>query len=226
MREIALAIEGDYQYYYMGMWSERARGAPLTLAGYYIHSCQKMRYKANFKPQYILGMTLPSVYSQDTILTATDPENYTWDPLDGELSAKLDQRSYVSLSRDRRIAEGTESPDDTPEADAEINDEELSLFDVHMPGVMTLEEVKALDLDHWLLVVHGSFVHMIVRGWHSAGTQMTNAYRIWSGGNECRWTTRSLSRGLSQSWRQCWARTCSRTARWCSLIDYQLLKES
>ncbi|KAG2413432.1 hypothetical protein HFD88_002621 [Aspergillus terreus] len=134
MREIALAIEGDYQYYYMG---------------YYIHSCQKMRYKANFKPQYIL-----------------DPESYTWDPLDGELSSKLDQRSYVSLSRDRRIADGTESPDDTPEADAEINDEELSLFDVHMPGVMTLEEVKALDLDHWLLVVHGSFVHMIdLVGW-------------------------------------------------------------
>ncbi|KAL5365906.1 arginine-tRNA-protein transferase [Aspergillus floccosus] len=134
MREIAQAIEGNYQYYYMG---------------YYIHSCQKMRYKANFKPQYIL-----------------DPESYTWDPLDGEMSAKLDQRSYVSLSRDRRIAEGTESPDDTPEADAEINDEELSLFDVHMPGVMTLEEVKALDLDHWLLVVHGSFVHMIdLVGW-------------------------------------------------------------
>lgn len=25
------------------------------ILGYYIHSCQKMRYKANFRPQYILG---------------------------------------------------------------------------------------------------------------------------------------------------------------------------
>ncbi|KAL4893196.1 arginine-tRNA-protein transferase [Aspergillus ambiguus] len=135
MREIALALEGQYQYYYMG---------------YYIHSCQKMRYKATFQPQYVL-----------------DPESYTWDPLAGELATKLDQRPYVSLSRDRRIADGT-APEAEAEADAdgEINDEEMSLFDVRMPGVLTREEVQALDLDHWLLLVHGSFVHMIdLVGW-------------------------------------------------------------
>ena len=32
-----------------------------------------------------------------------------------------------------------------------------------MPGVLTAEEVEALDLDHWLLLVRGSFVHMVVR---------------------------------------------------------------
>lgn len=94
-----------------------------------------------------------------------DPESYAWDPLDGELSQKLDTRPYVSLSRDRQAttttAEKTHSEPDT--ADAEINDEDMSLFDLHMPGVLTLDEVKALDLDHWLLLVHGSFVHMIVR---------------------------------------------------------------
>lgn len=31
-----------------------------------------------------------------------------------------------------------------------------------MPGVLTLKEVEALDLDHWLLLYHGTFVHMIV----------------------------------------------------------------
>ncbi|EDN10132.1 conserved hypothetical protein [Histoplasma mississippiense (nom. inval.)] len=36
LREIALTSEGNYQYYYMG---------------FYIHSCPKMRYKANFQPQ-------------------------------------------------------------------------------------------------------------------------------------------------------------------------------
>lgn len=41
LREAALTLEGEHQYYYMG---------------YYIHSCQKMRYKAEFKPQYILDL--------------------------------------------------------------------------------------------------------------------------------------------------------------------------
>ncbi|KAE8147746.1 Arginyl-tRNA-protein transferase [Aspergillus avenaceus] len=137
LREIALTIEGNYRHYYMG---------------FYIHTCQKMRYKGTFKPQYIL-----------------DPESHAWDPLDGELAKKLDERPYVSLSRDRRLA-AQDTPhsavDDVADADAEINDEEVSLFDLHMPGVMTLEEVKALDLDHWLLLVHGSFVHMIdLVGW-------------------------------------------------------------
>lgn len=70
------------------------------------------------------------------------------------------------MSRDRRLATSSDASTNEqstdPEADAEINDEEVSLFDLHMPGVLTLPEVKALDLDHWLLLVHGSFVEMIV----------------------------------------------------------------
>ncbi|PWY74416.1 arginine-tRNA-protein transferase [Aspergillus heteromorphus CBS 117.55] len=145
MREIAFAIEAEYQYYYMG---------------YYIHSCQKMRYKGTFRPQYIL-----------------DPESYAWDPLDGELSKKLDERPYVSLSRDRKsqsqsatsepsTSTTTTTATEQVDAEAEINDEDVSLFDLHMPGNMTIDEIKAIDLDHWLLLVHGSFVHMIdLVGW-------------------------------------------------------------
>ncbi|KAL4920157.1 arginine-tRNA-protein transferase [Aspergillus aurantiobrunneus] len=137
MREISLANEGGYEYYYMG---------------FYIHSCQKMRYKGSFRPQYIL-----------------DPESHTWDPLDGELSSKLNTRPYVSLSRDRKLADpntNTSASEAEAAADAEINDEEVSLFDLHMPGVLTLEEVKRLNLGSWPLLVHGSFVHMIdLVGW-------------------------------------------------------------
>ena len=39
LREAALALEGGYQYYYMG---------------YYIHSCAKMRYKGEYRPQHVL----------------------------------------------------------------------------------------------------------------------------------------------------------------------------
>ncbi|KAL4870114.1 hypothetical protein BDV12DRAFT_184716 [Aspergillus spectabilis] len=142
MREIAFAIEGGYHYYYMG---------------YYIHSCQKMRYKGSFRPQYIL-----------------DPESHTWDPLEGELTTKLNSNSYVSLSRDRQLAGSTTTePNPSPkkeleEADVEINDEQVSLFALHMPGVLTLGEVKCLDLGSWPLLVHGSFVHMIdLVGWET-----------------------------------------------------------
>lgn len=145
LREVALALEDSYQYYYMG---------------YYIHSCQKMRYKAAYRPQFIL-----------------DPESGTWDPLDGELTRKLDMRPYVSLSRDRRLAAQTAS-ESAPEKesiaqpDPDENDEDLSIFNLHMPGVMTLEEVEALDLGHWLLLVHGTFVHMIdLVGWERMAIQ-------------------------------------------------------
>ncbi|KAL3474963.1 arginine-tRNA-protein transferase [Aspergillus californicus] len=134
MREIALATEEGYQYYYMG---------------YYIHSCQKMRYKGSFRPQYIL-----------------DPESSTWDPLDGPLTEALNKRAYVSLSRDRQLAESKTETGSSTTAEAEIepateiNDTEVSLFDLHMPGVLTVNEVETLNLESWALLVHGSFLHM------------------------------------------------------------------
>ncbi|KAJ5125558.1 hypothetical protein N7448_004877 [Penicillium atrosanguineum] len=130
MREIAFCIENDYPFYYMG---------------YYIHSCVKMRYKGDFRPQYIL-----------------DPETNEWDPLAGELTEKLNKRSYVSLSRDRSRSTNAEDSTSSQPIDSDINEEELSLFDLHMPGVLTMDEVEALDLDHWHLLYHGTFVNMSV----------------------------------------------------------------
>lgn len=79
----------------------------------------------------------------------------------GELSEKLDKRPYVSLSRDRSSAD-TEGATSEHQLDPDVNEAELSLFDIHMPGALTLKEVEALDLDHWFLLYHGTFVHMIV----------------------------------------------------------------
>lgn len=62
MRETALALEHDYQYYYMG---------------YYIAGCQKMRYKADYKPQYLL-----------------DPIKHTWELLEGPVKAFVDTGGY------------------------------------------------------------------------------------------------------------------------------------
>ena len=69
---------------------------------------------------------------------------------------KLNSRSYVSLSRDR-----ASSPTPlVPESDADLG--EVSLFDIGMPGVLTIPQVEALDLDHWLLFFDNNFVHMKV----------------------------------------------------------------
>jgi arginyl-tRNA---protein transferase len=105
-----------------------------------------------------------------------DPESFTWDPLDGEFLRKLDDHLYVSLSRDRKLASqgnaaesGEEKPKMEPEGArthsnmTEVNEEEMSLFDLHIPGAMTIEEIESqIDLDHWLLLVEGTLIHMIV----------------------------------------------------------------
>lgn len=77
LREIALAKEEGYQWWY---------------AGFYIHSCVKMRYKGDYTPQYLL-----------------DPDSYDWDLLDSELKKKLDEKKFVSLSQERKRLEASES---------------------------------------------------------------------------------------------------------------------
>ncbi|KAI4188857.1 MAG: hypothetical protein L6R41_001878 [Letrouitia leprolyta] len=49
LREIALAVEGGYRFYYMG---------------FYIHSCIKMRYKNQYQPSYLLD---PETYTWDLL---------------------------------------------------------------------------------------------------------------------------------------------------------------
>ncbi|KAI1974034.1 Arginyl-tRNA--protein transferase 1 [Ophidiomyces ophidiicola] len=123
MRELAMAIEEGYKYYYMG---------------FYIHSCPKMLYKAAFRPQFLL-----------------DPETLLWNPLEC-YTKKLARRRYVSLS---------ESHDSDPEKENDDfvlpNENEMSLFDIRMPGVMTLKQLEAtVDLDHWRLLVRSTLVDM------------------------------------------------------------------
>ncbi|KAF2131212.1 hypothetical protein P153DRAFT_365803 [Dothidotthia symphoricarpi CBS 119687] len=147
LRETVLALEGSYQYYYMG---------------YYIHSCTKMRYKGDYKPQHVL-----------------DPETYEWNPLEGELKELLDKKAYVSLSRERR-AKGAAKPTTVENANMEplADDSQptdlseftlataaeggkavqngMSLFDLKVPGLMTVEEIgEQLNLDAMPIRVRG-----------------------------------------------------------------------
>ena len=142
MREAAMAIEKGYEFYYMG---------------FYIHNCAKMRYKGDYKPQYVL-----------------DPISHTWSPLDEEMRSLLDKDKFVSRSMISKLREITTTTDtserletmadvDTPDPNTFRGpDEEIwsyrlpanaaesgeSLLKIRMPGVMTAEEVlEYVDLD-------------------------------------------------------------------------------
>jgi arginine-tRNA-protein transferase len=69
VREASLALERGYGYYYMG---------------YYIHSCRKMRYKGDYRPQHVL-----------------DLHSMQWDPLDDDMRTLMDDRKYASMSQER-----------------------------------------------------------------------------------------------------------------------------
>ncbi|KAF2005121.1 arginine-tRNA-protein transferase 1 [Amniculicola lignicola CBS 123094] len=127
MREIILASEGAYKYYYMG---------------YYIHSCPKMRYKGEYQPSYIL-----------------DSESYEWNLINGDLRKLLDSKRYVSMARERRLKE-TRSTDVLPNTTKDVTDDYsdyplptaaeggeavkrgMSLFDLKIPGLMTVDEIE------------------------------------------------------------------------------------
>lgn len=160
LREAALALEGGYQYYYMG---------------YYIHSCLKMRYKGTYKPQHVL-----------------DFESFEWSPLDEEMSRLMDERKWVSMSRERKakqipstpLEESNEekyeasnnntadasptSPNDSPSLYPTPNHpnpltaatSNLSLLSLGMPGVLSLPELKrAVDLDEMKIFLGKGGVH-------------------------------------------------------------------
>lgn len=124
-REAALALEAKHEYYYMG---------------YYIHSCKKMRYKGDFKPQYVL-----------------DNISLEWDPLDDELRTLMETRRYASMSEERaRKALAEEKDGNDIGAEDEIvhplpldaMNSGLSLLKLGMPGVLSLDQLKEeVDLD-------------------------------------------------------------------------------
>lgn len=141
MREAALALEAGYEYYYMG---------------YYIHSCPKMLYKSDYKPQTVL-----------------DLESFTWNVLDDQFRKLMDDHGYLSPS----LLGSTESEIqskhlerqtfDTALAAHEAVENGLSLFRVNFPGMMTASELdEQVDLDKITVQLRpGHVLHTEVSKW-------------------------------------------------------------
>ena len=179
LREIALAREAGYRWWY---------------PGYYVHNCAKMRYKIEYRPQYVL-----------------DPESLDWYLLDKQALALFDTEHYVCFSgrqpreggdgrgagdsldppaaqnqhteplkntsnaetsnptppqkdhhHDDEAAENDADPDavtgdDDEEAEAEAEEEaeeeeeSAFLLTSNMPGIPTLTEMQSVDMDRLVL---------------------------------------------------------------------------
>ncbi|KAK0706422.1 arginine-tRNA-protein transferase [Lasiosphaeria miniovina] len=131
LQEIALALEGGYRWWY---------------SGFYIHNCDKMKYKIDFSPQYVL-----------------DPETLKWDLLDKEALRLFDQKPYVSLSRERQgiseepVKESASEikagrQDSASDADdLDDGEDESFLFHSGMPGIPSLDQMEEVDMDGLLL---------------------------------------------------------------------------
>ncbi|EHY60329.1 Arginyl-tRNA--protein transferase 1 [Exophiala dermatitidis] len=173
LREIALALEAHYEYYYMG---------------YYIHSCTKMRYKARFGPCYLLD---PETYKwnlfDDNYRRELDKRKYVSPSHDRKYGVPREANASLpetSTTISRTESDGSKPPATTKERSRIFDDEqdlefdepqsdeddaeipEGSLFDFQIPGVLSLDEVKRLDLDHWRLLVRNALIELEdLRGW-------------------------------------------------------------
>ena len=103
MREASLAREmhaagaRSVKYLYMGLLLSSLPKSLVCLPcskGYYVHSCQKMRYKGEYAPSFLL-----------------DPEEYTWQPLATCVPLlERDGIRYVSFVHPEHSLRGDEVP--------------------------------------------------------------------------------------------------------------------
>lgn len=146
LREIALAIEGGYRYWY---------------PGYYIHSCPKMKYKVDYTPQYVLD---PETLDWDLLdkeaLAIFDRQPYVSlsterEKLQDGNANKSPDLQQPSVHTDDETKPGVSHAGDKDtkvaqedDADDEDEDEAMSLFTTDMPGIPSLEDLEHIDLDH------------------------------------------------------------------------------
>ncbi|KAK2010332.1 arginine-tRNA-protein transferase, partial [Colletotrichum eremochloae] len=139
IREIALAREGGYRYWY---------------PGFYIHTCPKMRYKMDYTPQYILDPeTLAWDLMDKRVTGLLDKKQY--------LSLSKEKPDSPGGGGPKEAAENTTPGDELtgedPMDEGDADDNDTFLFNTGMPGIMSLDEIRSLDqMDHLKLRIDGS----------------------------------------------------------------------
>lgn len=227
-REAALAKEGGYRYYNMGMsidCSCRVIKAIPTLyvnafLGYYIQSCPKMLYKMEYSPSDLL-----------------DPETYEWNPLNDDLKNLLNKSKYVCPSEIRARmhsgdnvvvndkAKGIEEPGEEENETNEENDEVQDpgyVFKTKMPGLLTDRQLKEFDVGNVNIDVAGTRAQAKVMKRAISKCRIPNLIgkQIGSG-----WVRRRYCYTLTPK-RDCgysWNRSCKRDDHYTGIIDQHQL---
>jgi hypothetical protein len=167
LREAALALEGGYQYYYMG---------------YYIHSCVKMKYKGDYKTQHVLD---PETYEwhplEGDLRALLDKKPYV------SMSREL-RRKESKCDEEKSATEEQDDYSDYPRPTAaeagKAVKKGMSLFDLKVPGLMTAEEIEEqLDLATMPIRVGGRMAEAQVSEQLTSGVDsVLTTRRTWSPG--------------------------------------------
>ena len=146
LREIALTIEGNYKYYYMG---------------YYIHSCAKMRYKAAYCPTEVLDLhNLQFTPLTKEILGKMDTKRYVSPSLEeklriagGAATNEVDKNGILEdyVKAQQRQGEDSEEDDNNENEEKRKREKAQWVFDANMPGAMALDEIeeRSDELGDW-----------------------------------------------------------------------------
>jgi arginine-tRNA-protein transferase len=126
LREITLALEGGYRWWY---------------PGFYIHTCPKMRYKIDYSPQQILDPdNLEFVELSKEVLSRFDSHGYLHFSRTGDIPPAALEQTQVDGSRD---LEGR--PVDERESGS--GEEDISLLDSNMPGLPSISDIASFPYD-------------------------------------------------------------------------------
>ncbi|KAL8785382.1 MAG: hypothetical protein Q9213_003388 [Squamulea squamosa] len=150
LREITLATEGEYKYYYMG---------------FYIHSCIKMRYKGQYQPSEILAD--PGTYSWDPLdadfLARLSARRYVSMSMERRLRLPPHQVTNIEelgLNNDE-LTQYRHYQKEYSATSSNFRDSQISAFTVGMPGVMSLVEVEStIPLGRWVIKIGNRLVHL------------------------------------------------------------------
>ncbi|KAI0885303.1 arginine-tRNA-protein transferase [Annulohypoxylon maeteangense] len=141
LREIALAMEGGYRWWY---------------PGFYIHTCPKMRYKIDFSPQQILDPdTLGWVGLTGDIIKKFDDHGLLHFQSAEEGITKTDS----TTDEEAMQLEVGEGEGEIITEDGSDSDEDKPLFNSNMPGIPPIEDMKQVDLDHVVVRVNRGYCY-------------------------------------------------------------------
>ena len=157
LREAALAVEGGYQFYYMG---------------YYIHTCKKMKYKGDYRTQQVLDYDTGRWHPLDEQMRALmDKRHWVSMSREEEIKEALQQTEVSDSSTE---APNGDTSTSSPQEEAVVQrvydalhptplsafESGLSVLDLGVPGALNLEELaEYVNLDELKVTVGLGAIH-------------------------------------------------------------------